>query len=81
MRSPPPDRQQARVDLGRRLMELRTRAGLSQTEVAARLEVRQATVSAWETGASEPQIFDVLALGDLYAVNLDVLVGRAPLPV
>lgn len=73
LRSPPPDRQQARVDLGRRLTELRSQAGLSQTEVAAHLRVRQATVSAWETGDSEPQFLDMVYLAKLYGVSLDAL--------
>lgn len=46
-----------------RLRELRTKAGLSQVELAAALEVAQNTVSQWETGNHSPTvgIFPALA--------------------
>jgi transcriptional regulator with XRE-family HTH domain len=40
---------------GARLEQARIRAGLSQDELAVRLEVSQPTISTWETGASMPR--------------------------
>lgn len=39
-----------------RLRELRVKAGLSQVELAERLNVPQSTVSRWETAANAPPL-------------------------
>lgn len=65
--------------MGQRLMALRERAGLTQIDVAQQLHVRQATVSAWETGESEPRIFDAQKLCELYGTRLEaILPPQAP---
>jgi len=43
-------------DFAARLKDARIRAGLSQGELADRLDVSQPTVSTWETGASSPRV-------------------------
>lgn len=68
------------MHLGRCLEMARLRAGLSQDDVAAQLEIRRATVGAWESGDSEAPTGDLLRLADLYHLTLDQLTGRAPLP-
>jgi WD40 repeat protein/transcriptional regulator with XRE-family HTH domain len=47
---------------GARLLALRTRAGLSQQELARRLGVSRRAVQAWETGASYPNPTNLQAL-------------------
>ena len=59
--------------LPERLMKLRKAAGLSQEEVADKLEVTRQTVSKWETGQSSPDLDKVLPLCDLYGVTPDEL--------
>lgn len=56
-----------------RLVKLRKAAGLSQEEVADRLEVTRQTVSKWETGQSSPDLDKVLPLCDLYHITPDEL--------
>ncbi len=41
---------------GTRLLALRSRAGLSQQEVATRLGVSERALRAWEAGASHPDL-------------------------
>lgn len=53
---------------------------MTQDAVAARLDVRRPTISAWEAGGAEPLAIDLQHLADLYGVTLDQLTGRAPLP-
>jgi transcriptional regulator with XRE-family HTH domain len=59
--------------LPERLTKLRKLAGLSQEEVADRLEVTRQTVSKWETGQSSPDLDKVLPLCNLYNVTPDEL--------
>ena len=42
--------------LAKRIKELRSKMGLSQSKLAGRLGVRQNTISGWESGAREPDI-------------------------
>lgn len=56
-----------------RLVKLRKAAGLSQEEVAEKLELTRQTVSKWETGQSSPDLDKVLPLCDLYHITPDEL--------
>ena len=61
------------MTLPKRLMKLRKTAGLSQEEVADKLEVTRQTVSKWETGQSSPDLDKVLPLCELYNIAPDDL--------
>lgn len=61
------------MTLPERLMKLRKAAGLSQEEVADRLELTRQTVSKWETGQSSPDLDKVLPLCELYNITPDEL--------
>ena len=61
------------MTLPERLTKLRKLAGLSQEEVADKLEVTRQTVSKWETGQSSPDLDKVLPLCGLYNVTPDEL--------
>ena len=61
------------MTLPERLIKLRKAAGLSQEEVADKLEVTRQTVSKWETGQSSPDLDKVLPLCNLYSVTPDEL--------
>ncbi|MBR3378113.1 helix-turn-helix transcriptional regulator [Candidatus Saccharibacteria bacterium] len=61
------------MTLPERLIKLRKAAGLSQEEVADKLEVTRQTVSKWETGQSSPDLDKVLPLCNLYNVTPDEL--------
>lgn len=55
------------------LQFIRTRAGLTQEQLAEQLEVSRQTVSKWESGVSFPEMDMLLRLCDLYDTNLDTL--------
>lgn len=59
---------------------LRVRAGLSQKDLAGRLNVRAATISEFESALAEPRFLQAVALADILGVGLDVLAGLVPLP-
>lgn len=61
------------MGLGQRLLELRKTKGLSQEEVAERLDVTRQTVSKWETDQSTPDFDKIVPLCNLYNITTDEL--------
>jgi len=62
-------------DFGMRLRELREKKGLSQTQVASRLKLNNATISCYESNVRYPS-FEVLSnLALLYNTSSDYLLG------
>lgn len=55
----------------------REKADMTQKEVALDLGVSIQAVSYWETGERMPSYDYLFRLADLYAVSLDVLLGRS----
>lgn len=49
-----PDAEQRQKTFGRQLAAARSSAGVTQEDLAARLEVKQSTVSGWENGVNPP---------------------------
>ena len=62
------------MDFNNRLYQLRKQKGLSQEELANRLNVSRQTVSKWEVGDSTPDMEKLIAMSDLFDVSLDMLV-------
>ena len=61
------------MELGAKLKERRSAAGLSQEAVAAQLGVSRQTISNWENDKFFPDIVSVIRLSDLYGISLDEL--------
>ena len=61
------------MNLGNKLSMLRKKFGLSQEEVAERLQVTRQTISNWELGETSPDIKQAKQLASLYRVSLDEL--------
>ncbi len=60
--------------LSKKLAELRKGRGLSQMELAEKLDVTRQAVSRWETGEAAPSLDNLISLSGLYGVTLDDLV-------
>ena len=62
---------------GNRIYELRTKAKLSQAELAEQLGVTNKAVSKWENGKSKPTTNIIKKLANLFSVDIeDLLVMR-----
>ncbi len=61
------------MSLGNKLLNLRKEKGLSQEEVAEKLNVSRQTVSKWETDQSTPDFDKILPLCELYGISSDEL--------
>ena len=70
------------MTLCEKLTQARKAAGLTQADVAAKLNVSRQAVSRWESGQSKPSTERLLALGELYGVSIDQLLntGNVELP-
>ncbi|MBD5161489.1 MAG: helix-turn-helix transcriptional regulator [Oscillibacter sp.] len=61
------------MSLAENLQFLRAREGVTQEQLAERLDVSRQSVSKWESGASYPEMDTILKLCDMFHVDLDTL--------
>lgn len=61
------------MTFGEKLQMLRTKAGLSQEELASRLDVSRQAVSKWELNKTMPDVTYIVAVSDLFSVTTDYL--------
>ena len=54
--------------------ELRLANKMSQEEVAEKLNVSRQTISKWENGAANPDMYNLQAISALFGVSIDYLV-------
>ena len=62
------------MTLAEKICSLRTRADMSQSDLAEATGVSRQSVSKWETGASVPDLDKLVTLSELFGVSLDELV-------
>ena len=68
------------MNLSEKILALRTQLGLSQGELAEKLEVSRQSVSKWETAQSVPELDKLIRLADLFGVSVDELVREGEPP-
>lgn len=61
--------------ISERIRELREQAGLSQSQLAKRLDVTRSSVNAWEMGLSAPTTQYIVSLTKLFHVSADYILG------
>lgn len=59
-----------------RIRELREQRNLKQIDLAKAINVRQNTLSTWETGRYEPDLEMLSRLANYFDVSVDYLLGR-----
>ena len=70
------------MELSKKLKHLRKQKGLSQLELAEKLQVSRQAASGWEAGSSRPSTENLKCLGALYDVPLEYLLNDdAPEPI
>ena len=61
------------MELGKKIRQLRFKAGLTQEQLAEKLGIGPQSVSKWETGAAMPDITTLPLLGEIFGVSIDDL--------
>ena len=64
--------------LGMRIASLRQGRGLSQAELAHRLNISASAVGMYEQGRREPSVDTLIALAQVFGVSLDYLLSGQP---
>lgn len=64
-----------KTSLPTKLVSLRKQKGLTQMELAEKLNVSRQAISRWEVGAAVPSTDNLKFLGDLYDVPVDYLLN------
>ena len=64
------------MEIGKKIKELRTQKGISQTELAKAIGASQRAVSYWESGVAEPNSTIIYNLAVFFDVSADYLVGN-----
>lgn len=63
------------MNFGENFKNIRKQCGLSQQEVADKLQIKQSSVSDWENDVSRPDYEKLIALAELYDVTMYELLG------
>ena len=63
------------MNFGENFKNIRKQCGLSQQEVADKLQIKQSSVRDWENDVSRPDYEKLIALSELYDVTLYELLG------
>ena len=61
------------MEIGKKIMELRKKNGLSQEELAEKVGVARQTISKWELGETSPDLKQAKELSKIFNVSLDEL--------
>ena len=61
--------------IGKTIKRYRENLGISQTELAKKLCLRQSTVAMWETGRNKPGYEMLIRIADIFGVELTELLG------
>ena len=61
------------VRTGKLIAELRKKQGMTQQQLADKLNLSNKTISKWESGSGSPDISNLLALAEVLGVSVDEL--------
>ena len=65
------------MSFGEKLSFLRKQRGMTQLELAEKLDVSRQAVSKWERGTAEPSTENLISIGKLFDISVDVLVNES----
>ncbi len=69
------DAEKLKAQIGTNIAELRKQNGMTQAELAERLNYSDKAVSKWERGESQPDVVTLAQLAELFHVSVDTLLG------
>ena len=64
------------MEIGKKIIDLRKKNGLSQEELAEKVGVARQTISKWELGETSPDLKQAKELSKIFNISLDELTGN-----
>ena len=64
------------MTLGQNLYNLRTKANMTQEQLAEKMNVSRQSISKWESDAARPDLEKLKLLAELYHISIDELLGK-----
>ena len=64
--------------IAKNLIYYRKRAGLTQAELAEKINYSDKSISKWESAAGVPDVYVLVRLAELYGITLNDIVGDSP---
>lgn len=64
-------------NLCQRISELRTQFGITQSELAKRLDVTRSSVNAWELGFATPQLKHIVEMSKIFGTTVDGILNTS----
>lgn len=64
------------MELGKKIYQLRKLSGMTQEQLAEKLDVSRQTLSKWENGAGMPDVESIVRLSVLFQTSLDELLSE-----
>ena len=71
------DSEKLKILIGSNISAYRRQIGLTQAELAEKLNYTDKAVSKWERGESVPDVITLVQLAELFGISMDELVGNA----
>lgn len=68
------------MNFSEKIYSLRKEKGLTQTDLAEKLNVSRQAVSRWEMGTAKPEVDTLIAMSELFEVTLDYLLKNQEFP-
>ena len=69
------------MNLSKKIYELRKAHGMSQEQLAEKLNVSRQSISKWESGESSPEIERLIELSDVFDVSTDYLLKSSEVEI
>ena len=63
------------MDLGTKITELRKQNNLTQDQLGKELNISAQAVSKWERNLSEPDLYAIKAMSNIFHVSIDTLIN------
>ena len=64
------------LQLGKKLKEMRKPEGMTQEQLAEKLQINRVNYTRYETDVSRPDYETLIAIADFYNISLDEMLGR-----
>ena len=64
------------LQLGKKIKEMRKAEGMTQEQLAEKLQINRVNYTRYETDVTRPDYETLIAIADFYNISLDEMLGR-----